>query len=70
MLLKFETSREKFLPYWYSILHVVEGGRERGRERERERERARERGKIQYKSHTHIILIYNCYAKLESSCKT
>ena len=39
-----------------------EEGRER--ERERERERARERGKIQYKSHTHIIIIYNCCAKL------
>ena len=53
MLLKFETSREKFLPYWYSILHVVEGGRERGREREREREREQEREVKYNTSHIH-----------------
>ena len=59
LLLKFETSRVKFLPYWYTVLHVVkggegekdgEGGREGGGEREREREGGRERGRVMCKS--------------------
>ena len=59
LLLKFETSRVKFLPYWYTVLHVVkggegekdgEGGREGGREGERERERGREGGRVMCKS--------------------
>jgi hypothetical protein len=36
LLLKLDTSRVKFLPYWHTVLHVVERGEREGERRGKE----------------------------------